>query len=201
MPAEGEERGEIGMVKPAGWHTVKYPDVISDLYLYNRCHLIGWQLCAENANVLNLTTGTRYLNVEGMLPFENQVDDYIDETGNHVLYRVTPIFVDDELVCRGILMEAKSIEDDDCVFCVYCYNVQPRIGIDYKTGESSQLPDVSKETAGEKMYVLNNSSKKVHVENCDYVKKMSEENREDYYGTLDEILENGFTACGSCKPE
>ncbi len=118
MPAEGEERGEIGMIKPVGWHTVKYPEVIKDLYLYNRCHLIGWQLGAENDNELNLMTGTRYLNVDGMLPFENAVADYITSTGNHVVYRITPDFRDDELVARGLLMEARSVEDNGCVFCV-----------------------------------------------------------------------------------
>ena len=138
MPAEGEQRGEIGSIKPSGWHTVKYPDVIPDLYLYNRCHLIGWQLGAENDNELNLMTGTRYLNVTGMLPYENQVADYIHDTGNHVLYRVTPDFRDSDLVARGLLIEAKSVEDDGCVFCVYCYNVQPRIWISYATGISSE---------------------------------------------------------------
>ncbi len=136
MPAEGEERGEIGMIKPVGWHTVKYPEVIKDLYLYNRCHLIGWQLGAENDNELNLMTGTRYLNVDGMLPFENAVADYITSTGNHVVYRITPDFRDDELVARGLLMEARSVEDNGCVFCVYCYNVQPGVCIDYATGDS-----------------------------------------------------------------
>ena len=134
MPTE--ERGDIGSIRPTGWHTVKYPDQISDRYLYNRCHLIGYQLTGENANERNLITGTRYLNIEGMLPWENQVADYIETTGNHVLYRVTPIFLDDDLVCRGILMEAWSIEDDGCRFCVYCYNVQPKISIDYATGNS-----------------------------------------------------------------
>ncbi len=204
MPAEGEERGEIGMIKPAGWYTVKYPEVISDLYLYNRCHLIGWQLCAENDNRRNLTTGTRYLNVEGMLPYENMVDDYIEETGNHVMYRVTPVFVDMELVCRGILIEAQSVEDDGCVFCIYCYNVQPGIGIDYRTGESVQLPidnsDIDESTEPTK-YILNNGSKKVHREDCKYAAEISENNYEAYYGTLKEILDEGFNACGACKPE
>ena len=136
MPVE--ERGEIGMVKPAGWHTVKYPEVIEDLFLYNRCHLIGYQLSGENANVQNLITGTRYLNVEGMLPFENKVASYVRETGNHVLYRVTPIFEKDNLLAEGVLMEAYSVEDEGkgVAFCVFVYNVQPGIEIDYATGES-----------------------------------------------------------------
>ncbi len=131
------ERGEIGQVKPSGWKTVKY-DIVDGKYLYNRCHLIGWQLTGENANNKNLITGTRYMNVDGMLPFENMVDDYIEETGNHVLYRVTPIFKDNELVARGVQIEAYSVEDDGDGICfnVYCYNVQPGVKIDYETGES-----------------------------------------------------------------
>lgn len=131
-----KKRGPIGMIKPAGWHTVKYPDVIKDKYLYNRCHLIAYELSGQNANEKNLTTGTRYLNISGMLPFENKTRKYIDDTGHHVLYRVTPIFLDNELICRGVIMEAKSIEDNDLQFCVYCFNVQPGIVIDYKTGNS-----------------------------------------------------------------
>lgn len=131
-----EKRGPIGMIKPAGWHTVKYPGIIKDLYLYNRCHLIAFELSGQNANEKNLTTGTRYLNISGMLPFENKTRKYIDDTGNHVLYRVTPLFLDNELVCRGVIMEAKSIEDNNLQFCVYCFNVQPDIYIDYKTGDS-----------------------------------------------------------------
>lgn len=131
-----EKRGPIGMIKPAGWHTVKYPDVIKDLYLYNRCHLIAFELSGENANEKNLTTGTRYLNISGMLPFENKTRKYIEDTHNHVIYRVTPVFINNELVCRGILIEAKSVEDNNLEFCVYCYNVQPGIIIDYTTGDS-----------------------------------------------------------------
>lgn len=135
MPTE--ERGSIGMVKPTGWHTVKY-DCITDRYLYNRCHLIGYQLAGENANEKNLITGTRYLNVDGMLPFENEVADYVDETDNHVLYRVTPVFSDDNLVASGVIVEAKSVEDKGAgvQFNVYCYNVQPGISIDYIDGQS-----------------------------------------------------------------
>lgn len=135
MPTQ--KRGSIGSVKPTGWQTVKY-DSVDGKYLYNRCHLIGYQLTAENANKQNLITGTRYLNVDGMLPFENMVADYIKETNNHVLYRVTPIFTGDELVARGVLMEAESVEDkgEGILFNVYCYNVQLGIVIDYATGES-----------------------------------------------------------------
>lgn len=135
-----EKRGTIGQVRPSGWHTVKYNDLIDGNYLYNRCHLIGYQLTGENANVSNLITGTRYLNVEGMLPFEDMVDNYVDETGNHVLYRVTPIFKGDELVARGVRMEAWSVEDAGTGICfdVFCYNVQPGIVIDYATGDSQR---------------------------------------------------------------
>lgn len=137
MPTE--KRGSIGGVRPSGWHTVRYDELIPDgKYLYNRCHLIGYQLAGENANRQNLITGTRYLNVTGMLPFENDTAEYVEETGNHVLYRVTPVFEGDDLVAKGVLMEAKSVEDrgEGLQFCVFCYNVQPGVVIDYATGES-----------------------------------------------------------------
>lgn len=131
------ERGSIGQIKPSGWQTVKY-DSVDGKYLYNRCHLIGWQLSGENANERNLITGTRYMNVEGMLPFENMVADYIKESDDHVLYRVTPIFVADERVARGVQMEAYSINDEGAAICfnVFVYNVQPGIEIDYSDGSS-----------------------------------------------------------------
>lgn len=135
MPTE--KRGSISSVKPSGWIQASYPSVIDGNSLYNRCHLIGFQLAGENANKKNLITGTRYLNVTGMLIFENQVADYVKETNNHVLYRVTPVFVDNELVARGVLIEAYSVEDNgELEFCVYCFNIQPGIGINYETGES-----------------------------------------------------------------
>lgn len=136
-----EKRGNISSVKPTGWVQNDYPDLIKDIQLYNRCHLIGFQLAGENANKLNLITGTRYLNVTGMLPFENAVDDYIEEyPDNHVLYRVTPVFVGDELVARGVLMEAYSVEDQGQLeFCVWCYNIQPGIWIDYATGQNGEI--------------------------------------------------------------
>lgn len=138
MPTE--ERGSIGQVKPTGWHTVKY-DIVDGKYLYNRCHLVGYQLSGENANEKNLITGTRYLNVEGMLPFENMVADYVKETGNHVLYRVTPVFDGNNLVANGVQMEAFSVEDagEGISYNVYVYNVQPGIEIDYATGESAAI--------------------------------------------------------------
>ncbi len=136
MPTE--KRGEIGNIKPTGWHTVRYDDLIEGKYLYNRCHLIGYQLAGENANEKNLITGTRYLNVTGMLPFENQVDAYVEATGHHVLYRVTPIFEGENLLVSGVQMEAFSVEDEGQGVCfnVYVYNYQPGIEIDYLTGES-----------------------------------------------------------------
>lgn len=139
MPTE--PRGEIGQVKPTGWHTVTY-DCVEGKYLYNRCHLIGYQLAGENANRQNLITGTRYLNVTGMLPFENMVDDYVEETENHVLYRVTPVFEGDNLVSSGVQMEAFSVEDEGEGVCfnVFVYNVQPGVSIDYATGESWEEP-------------------------------------------------------------
>ncbi len=135
MPTQ--KRGDISSVKPTGWHSVKYP-VVDGGSLYNRCHLIGFQLTGENANRRNLITGTRYLNVDGMLPFENMVDDYVEDTGNNVMYRVTPLFIGDNLVAHGVLIEAYSVEDngEGVSFCVYCYNVQPGVVIDYATGKS-----------------------------------------------------------------
>lgn len=165
MPAE--ERGNISSVKATGWHTAEYDGVVEGSYLYNRCHLIGFQLTGENANEKNLITGTRYLNVEGMLPFENMVADYVKETGNHVLYRVTPVFEGDNLLASGVLMEAESVEDEGegILFHVYCYNVQPGIVISYGDG-SSRLAEGSMEPAGELSvdggYAVNGRNGKIH---------------------------------------
>ena len=136
MPTE--KRGSIGMIKPTGWHTVKY-DNVDGKYLYNRCHLIGYQLTGENANSKNLITCTRQMNTKGMLDFENKVANYIKETNNHVLYRVTPVYKDDNLLATGVIIEAKSVEDNGkgILFNVFVYNIQNGIEIDYKTGESS----------------------------------------------------------------
>lgn len=132
------ERGPIGMIKPSGWHTVRYDGIVEDKYLYNRCHLIAYALSGENDNDKNLITGTRYLNINGMLPFEIETANYIRRTGNHVLYRVTPCFDGSNLLASGVLMEAQSVEDSGrgLRFCVYVFNVQPGIVIDYKTGGS-----------------------------------------------------------------
>ena len=170
-------------------------------YLYNRCHLIGYQLTAENANRQNLITGTRYLNVQGMLPFENLTADYIKETGNHVLYRVTPIFEGDNLVASGVQMEAMSVEDagEGVLFNVYCYNVQPGIVIDYATGDSEQAAAV--DDSGETFaYVLNTNTKKFHYPDCSSAINMKANTREEYAGTREALLAQGYEPCGRCKP-
>ena len=203
MPTE--DRGSIGQVKPSGWQTVKY-DIVDGKYLYNRCHLIGFQLTGENANEKNLITGTRYLNVDGMLPFENQVADYVKETENHVLYRVTPIFQEDELVARGVLMEGLSVEDggEGICFCVYAYNVQPGIVIDYAIGDSwleeEDQPQETTNASEGTAYVININSGKFHLPTCSSVEDMSPSNRQDYVGDRQELLDQGYTPCGICKP-
>ena len=200
MPTQ--ERGNIGQVKPTGWHAVKY-DNVDGKYLYNRCHLIGYQLTAENANVNNLITGTRYLNVQGMLPFENLTADYIKETGNHVLYRVTPVFEGDDLVASGVLMEGESAEDggEAIQFCVYVYNVQPGIIIDYATGDS-RLDDGTGGSFGSarKTYVLNTNSKTFHKPDCSSVGKIKDSNKQTFVGTREEAIKNGYSPCKSCNP-
>ena len=200
MPTE--ERGSIGQVKPTGWHAVKY-DNVDGKYLYNRCHLIGYQLTAENANVKNLITGTRYLNVQGMLPFENLTADYIKETGNHVLYRVTPVFEGDNLVASGVLMEGESAEDDGeaIQFCVYVYNVQPGIIIDYATGDSRSDDGTGGSfQSTRKTYVLNTNSKTFHKPDCGSVGKIKDSNKQIFVGTREEAIKNGYSPCKSCNP-
>ncbi len=196
MPVE--ERGSISSVTPSGWEQAYYSFVDGE-YLYNRCHLIGWQLTGEDANRKNLVTGTRYLNVQGMLPFENMVADYIKETGNHVAYRVTPVFVGEELVCRGVLIEAYSIEDEGEGICfnVYCYNVQPGVEIDYATGESRLAPQTETDETKQN-YVLNTNSKKIHLPTCSSVSSISDKNKKEYFGLLSDLLDGGYTRCGTC---
>ena len=208
MPTE--KRGEIGMIKPTGWHTVRYDDIISDKYLYNRCHLIGFQLAGENANEKNLVTGTRYMNVDGMLPFENMIADYVKETDNHVLYRVTPIFVGDDLVCRGVEMEAYSVEDngEGTSFHVFVYNIQPGIEIDYATGGSwvaNSMADIVDDTEehaqyATTLYVINAKTRKFHFPDCDSVGKISKQNKKERETDRAELIAEGYTPCGSCKP-
>ena len=202
MPTE--EREGIGQVKPSGWYTVKY-DFVDGKYLYNRCHLIGFQLAGENANEKNLITGTRYLNVTGMLPFENMVADYVKETNNHVLYRVTPVYNEDDLVCRGVIMEALSMEDNGAgiSFNVYCYNVQPGVKINYATGES-ELDGSYKETESSKPqeekenFIVNVNTKKIHRMNCKHVVEISEKNMQFYNEYLSTLEESGYVKCKEC---
>lgn len=205
MPTE--EREDISEVHPSGWQATFYDDIVPDQNIYNRCHLIGFQLAGENANERNLITGTNYLNHEGMLPYENEVADYVWETGNHVLYRVTPVFVGDELMARGVHMEAESVEDGGTgvSFNVYCFNVQPGLEIDYETGESWRVESASagsgeQGVAVETTYVLNTSSMKFHMPDCDSVDDMSARNREEYTGTRDELIARGYEPCGGCHP-
>lgn len=217
MP-EGE-RESISEVIPSGWENNEY-DIVDGGYLYNRCHLIGYQLTGENANEENLITGTRYMNTEGMLPFENMVAEYVQETEYHVMYRVTPVFEGEDLVASGVHMEAESVEDDGegISFNVYVYNVQPEITIDYSTGENWESPrsasSADEETAGtressanesgendeEQTYILNTNTHKFHKPDCSGVKDMKEKNREEYTGTREELIEEGYEPCGRCRP-
>lgn len=214
MPTE--ERGSIGQVKLSGWHTIKY-DNVDGKYLYNRCHLIGYQLTAENANEKNLITGTRYLNVQGMLPFENMAADYVKETGNHVLYRVTPVFEGSNLVASGVLMEAESVEDkgEGILYCVYVYNVQPGININYATGDSSasgtnqtavteQATQAVKQAASQQTstesYILNTNTKKFHRPSCSSVKQMKESNKKSSSESRDALIAAGYDPCKKCNP-
>lgn len=200
MPTQ--ERESISQVRPTGWQNAEY-DFVDGGYLYNRCHLIGFQLTGENANERNLITGTRYMNVEGMLPFENMVADYVRETGNHVLYRVTPVFEAEELVARGVQMEAWSVEDegDGVCFNVYVYNNQPGVEIDYRTGESRAAgAESTAEPAQDETYILNVRSKKFHRPDCASVDSMREENRETFHGSREALIEQGYAPCGSCNP-
>lgn len=228
MPSE--DRESISSVTPSGWeyngisNNNKY-DFVENKYIYNRCHLIGHQLAGEDANEKNLVTGTRYLNIQGMLPFENQIAAYVKDTENHVLYRVTPIYDGAALVPSGILMEGYSVEDEGegVYFCAYAYNVQPGVKINYFTGEnclsSEELPEREEPTlpdtpegdnpesdtpsADTVTYVMSKSSDKYHLEDCSYAKKISEENRIVFTGEADEFKSEypDHTPCGVCKPE
>lgn len=274
-----EPRGAIGAVRPSGWQTVRYDDLVEGKYLYNRCHLIGYQLAGENANVRNLITGTRYMNISGMLPYENRVESYVRKTGNHVLYRSTPVFEGSDLVAAGIQLEALSVEDrgEGICFNVFVYNVQPGIVIDYATGDShavltetteapgapvapvpadraessadaensklnggsrngreapsgseipaapvaagastapapagsAESPAVSKLPAENvpasseipaPAYIFNTHTKKFHYPSCRSVGDMSEKNRQEFYGTRQEAVDEGYSPCGICKP-
>ena len=200
MPTE--ERGEIGMVKPTGWHTVKY-DNVDGKYLYNRCHLIGYQLSGENANRKNLITGTRYLNIEGMLPFENLIAEYVEETNNHVLYRVTPIFEGDNLLATGVQMEGYSVEDngEEICFNVFAYNAQPGITINYATGESSLNDNIIDDSPKEETvttYIINKNTKKFHLPTCSSAIDMKPQNKKESDKTKEELEKLGYSPCKSC---
>ena len=201
MPTE--DRSSISSVKPTGWQTIKY-DVVEGKYLYNRCHLIGFQLTGENANKANLITGTRSFNVDGMLPFENMVADYVKETENHVLYRVTPMYEGEDLVAKGVQIEAWSVEDEGESICfnVFIHNIQSGVIIDYATGESA-LADAGTESetkTEETTYVLNTNGKKFHKPDCANAKNMKEESKETYKGTRENLISQGYAPCGNCKP-
>ena len=203
MPTE--DRESISEVTPSGWNNKEY-DFVDGGWLYNRCHLIGFQLTGENANEKNLITGTRSMNVDGMLLFENMTADYIKETGNHVMYRVTPVFEGDELVPRGVLMEGKSVEDngEGILFNVFVYNVQSGVEIDYMTGDSKLTEaggsESSEQDSAEGEYILNTNTKKFHLPDCSSVTDMDEDNREGFSGSREELIDMGYEPCGHCNP-
>lgn len=215
MPTE--TRGAIGSVRPTGWHTVKYAGIDGN-YLYNRCHLIGYQLTGENANEENLITGTRYLNIEGMLPFEDEVADYLHSNpDDHVLYRVTPVFKGKEMLARGVLMEAESIEDKGrgVMFCAFCYNVQPGVTINYKDGSSrgpeytGSTPSTKQKTengrsrqndSGKHTYVLNTNTKKFHKPSCSSVRQMADHNKKTVKEKRKTLISEGYSPCKRCNP-
>lgn len=198
MPTE--KRGNISRVKPTGWHSDRY-DSVEGKNLYNRSHLIGYQLSGENANEKNLITGTRYMNV-GMIPFEEMVADYVKETGNHVMYRVTPVFEGDNLVASGVQMEALSVEDggEGVSYNVYLYNIQPGIEIDYATGESKEKTGMAIPAETGETYVLNSNTMKFHLPSCSSVEKMQEENRVNFLGEREQLIKDGYEPCGNCNP-
>lgn len=212
MPTEARE--SISSVKPTGWKNKSY-DTVDGGYVYNRCHLIGFQLTGENANEENLITGTRYMNVEGMLPFEDEVAAYIEETDNHVMYRVTPVFEGDDLVASGVQMQAESVEDDGAgiSFNVYVYNVQPYVVIDYKTGENWEGDEIAEpegkwadgteaepSDTKEQMYILNKNTKKFHKPECSGAKKIKAKNKGEYTGSRQTLIDEGYEPCGNCNP-
>lgn len=205
-----KEREDIGQIKPSGWQTIKY-DNVDGKYLYNRCHLIGYQLTAENANEKNLITGTRYMNTEGMLPFENEIADYVQDTENHVMYRVTPVFEGNNLVASGVWMEAESVEDNGkgVSFNIYVYNVQPGIEIDYSQGDSREADEEvladqketgEKEDSAKETYIINENTDKFHKPGCSSVSDIKAHNKKEFNGSKEELLEKGYTPCKRCQP-
>ena len=206
MPAEDEKRGEIGIVKPTGWHQAKYPGLVDSNppYLYNRAHLAAFCLTAENANEKNLITGTRYMNT-AMTDHEIATANYIRKTGNHVMYRVTPVFIGDELLSRGLILEGYSVEDNGAgiCFCVFYHNVQPGVNLDYATGQSSIGGETETEPNEEKNedaqeYILNKSSKKIHKPGCKGLANANPKNLETVTESLSRLQENGYDPCKIC---
>lgn len=216
MPVK--KRSNITKVKPSGWHSTKYNNV-DGKYLYNRCHLIGFQLAGENANEKNLITGTRYLNIEGMLPFENEVAEYVKETDNHVLYRVTPKYEGDDLLAQGVQMEAYSVEDQGKGVCfnIFAYNVQPGIEIDYGTGNSKEMMESdsqnqepsqekgsskndSKHASEKQEYIINTNTKKFHIPSCSGAKDTLPKNRKEVTESRERLIDQGYEPCGKCNP-
>ena len=216
MPTE--ERGSIGMVKPSGWQLSKY-DFVDGKYLFNRCHLIGFQLAGENANERNLITGTRYMNIGRMLDLENMTASYIRSTGNHVMYRVTPCFEGNNLVSQGVLMEAYSVEDSGAgiKFCNFVFNIQPNVNINYADGTNSLISAPTTTTATQtiktttqatqntqstqsasRQFVLNTNTKKYHELSCSSIKDIKEKNKGTYTGTEEELKNMGYSPCKKC---
>lgn len=224
-----EERGEIASITPTGWEYAGMSnnntyDFVENEYVYNRCHLIGHQLAGENDNEKNLITGTRYMNIEGMLPFENQVADYVESTKNHVMYRVTPIFEGLDYVARGVLMEAYSVEDNGrgISFCIYAYNVQPGVTIDYFTGvnvaSGEKMPEINidddnrteiKDNENQDGsssdgvvcdYILNTNTKKFHKPGCGSAPKADSKNYKEFSGTKEDLLADDYIPCKICNP-
>ena len=191
------KRESIGMIRPSGWQISKYKSVDGE-YLYNRCHLIGFQLSGENANERNLITGTRYMNVDGMLPFENMVADYIRSTNHHVLYEVTPVFIEDELVARGVQMQAQSIEDNRISFNVFVYNVQPGVAIDYATGDNHSAEWKDSVSDANATFVVNMDSKKFHTPDCHNVKDIQKDNRRNTDLSYDDLVQQGYIPASCC---
>lgn len=209
-----QKRGDISSVKPSGWNTNRYSDIDGEM-LFNRCHMIGHMLTGQDANERNLITGTRYMNTEGMLPFEESVVMYVEGTGHHVMYRVRPYFDGDNLVCDGVLMEARSVEDPLVQFCAFCYNVQPGFEIDYATGDNwreesgkddgvKSIVAVPADTAEEVErgfhYVLNTNTHKFHMPYCDSVCDIKDKNKEESTLDRDTLIEMGYSPCKRCNP-
>ncbi len=189
-----DERDDISFIKPTGWHNDRY-DFIDGGNLYNRCHLIGRMLTGEDANAQNLITGTRYMNTSGMLPFEEKTARHIEMTDHHVLYRVTPIFVNDELLCRGVLMECQCTEDD-LVFNVFVYNVEPGIIIDYKTGDNKE--DTSSIEGELSDFVINTNTKKFHLPDCTNIESINKDHRKTIKSTEEDLITKGYTPAKCC---